>query len=502
MDKRRSILNICVSVGFKIITMVMSIAVKRLLIMSCGNEVNGLNALFLSIIGFLSVAELGIGTAITFCMYKPIVQGETDKVAALYHLFRRIYFVVGAIILASGLLLTPFIHHFAKDFAQLNVDLYSTFVLMLVSVVITYFFGAKTALINAYKNNYITTAINSCGILLQYILQIAVLRFTHSFTWYLVCRIVSVLVQWIVTEMVTRKKYASLLRNKQKVDQDGRSELMRNIKAMFMHKIGHLLVNTFDSIIISIFVGVVALGEYSNYTAILNAMTSVITLIFTSLTSVWGHLYVQQNKDTARRYCELFHLLNYMVGVVFYLGYFAVIDNLIAILFSAELVLSRSLSAVITMNGFVHFMRQSVMTFREATGTFYYDRWKPLVDGTVNVILSVLFVKWIGMAGVIVATIITNLMVCHIVEPYVLYKNAFGISAKKYYAKNYGMIASFAALLLLQSQLIWKCETPWMQMVVNGCISVGLSTLVCVLIWLVRPNLRQDVRKLIMKGAT
>ena len=109
MDKRKSILNVSVSMTFKIITMIMAIVVKRILITACGNEVNGLNALYLSIIGFLSVAELGVGSAITFCMYKPIVEGKTEKIVALYQLFNKIYITIGAIILICGLVLIPFI---------------------------------------------------------------------------------------------------------------------------------------------------------------------------------------------------------------------------------------------------------------------------------------------------------------------------------------------------------------------------------------------------------
>ena len=155
MDRRKSILNVTVSLAFKIITMILVIFVKRILIQTCGNEVNGLNALYISVIGFLAVAELGVGSAITFCMYKPIVEGDHQQVSALYQLFRRLYLIIGGIILAGGLLITPFIHHLAKDYTTLDVNLYTTFVLMLISVVISYWFSAKTSLINAYKNNYI-----------------------------------------------------------------------------------------------------------------------------------------------------------------------------------------------------------------------------------------------------------------------------------------------------------------------------------------------------------
>ena len=131
MDKKKSLLNVSVSIGFQIITMIMVIFVKKMLIQVCGNEVNGLNALYLSIIGFLSVAELGVGSAITFCMYKPIVEGDIQKVSALYCLFKKVYTIVSGVILASGLAITPFIHLLAKDYTELNVDLYGTFILII-----------------------------------------------------------------------------------------------------------------------------------------------------------------------------------------------------------------------------------------------------------------------------------------------------------------------------------------------------------------------------------
>ena len=481
MDKRKSILNVSVSITCKLITMLSVIWVRRTLIRFCGNEVNGLNALYLSIVGFLSVAELGVGSAITFCMYKPIVAGDHNKVSALYHLFRRLYLLIGGVIFLSGLAVTPFIHVFAKDYAALDVNMYLTFVLMLLSVVLTYLFASKTALMNAYKNNYITTAIQSSGLILQYVLQIAVVYVTHSFVWYLVCRIVAVLVQWALTELAARKRYLPILVNKQSLDQETKRDVTVSIKAMFMHQIGNVLVNTVDSVVISFFVGVISLGKYSNYITILSAMNGVIVLVFTSLTSVVGHLYAETDRETSKRHCDRFHDLNFVIGTVFFLGYYGVIDNLIAILFFETLVVEKSVSFVITLNGFVQFMRQSVLVFRNASGTFYYDRWKPLFEGITNLVLSVVLVRKMGVTGVIAATILTNLVICHVAEPYVLYRYAFSASPKAYYKKNYGMILLFTVSLCILHGMLRQMDDQWIELLVNGCLSVGVSGVVCII---------------------
>lgn len=497
MDKRKSILNVSVSVGFKLLTVVMVMLVKRFLIQACGNEVNGLNAMYLSIIGFLAVAELGVGTAITFCMYKPIVDGDDQKVSALYCLFQKLYRIVGAVILLGGFLLAPFIGHFAKDYAQLNVNLYLTFLLMVLSVALTYLFGAKTALMNAYKNNYITTAITSGGILLQYVLQIIVLIVTKSYVWYLLCRIVATLVQWIVTEVITRRKYCKIIHTKAKIDADTRKDLIKNIKAMFMHNVGYLLVNALDSLVISYFIGVAVLGEYSNYTMVLTQMTAVLKMFFTSLTSVFGHLYAKEGKTAARKYCEAFYLLNFALAAVSFLGYYAVIDDFISLVFAKNLLLSRVTTYVITLNGFVMFLRSNVIVFREATGTFYHDRWKPLLEGVVNAALSILLVHSLGIVGVILATLITSLLICNVIEPYVLYKNAFAASPKRYYLSNYSLIALFACGLCLFDLCKYDTAVSVLGFVTNIIIAVGIAIALCGIAVFMNYRMLKDVwRKL------
>lgn len=499
MDKRKSLLNVSVSVGFKILTMIIVIFTRRILIDTCGNEVNGLNSLYISIIGFLSVAELGVGSAITFCMYKPIVEENYDQVSALYHLFRKIYAAIGSTVLLSGLLLTPFLKYFAKDYAQLDVNLQLTFLLMLLSVVASYFFGAKTALINAYKDNYITNAIYFCGLILEYLLEIFVLLLTRSFAWYLMCKIISVLLQWMVTSWITEKKYRKIISNRQRVDPETRKNLVRSIKAMFMHKVGYLLVNSADSVIISMFVGVIVLGEYSNYTTVLTTLAGVLSLVFSSLTSVFGHVYMSQSKEITQKYSEMFHLLNFVIGVVSHLGYYAIIDNLVAVLFAEELIVAKSISFVITLNGFVQFMRHNTLTFRDATGAFYNDRWKPLVEGLLNIVLSVLLVKKIGVTGVIAATIVTNLLLCHIIEPYVLYRNSFETSPRKFYLKNYSMMILFVVLLVFLDRNMVETGNHWTELFINGFMSVGISGCGCALVFLVDKETRRFMKSAMKK---
>ncbi len=482
MDKRKSLINVSVSITFKFLLMIAGILARRFLIEYIGNEANGLNSLYVSLVGFLSIAELGVGSAITFCMYKPIVEGEEDKVAALYNLFTKLYLVIGGVILLVGVGIMPFLKFLAKDYGQVDGGLYLTFAIMLFSVALSYAFSSKISLINAYKNNYITTSILSLGQLLQFGLQVVVAIATRSFSWYLFCLIVGVLFQWLITEIVTRKKYGKILKNKSKVDKEATREVVKNVKAMFAHKVGDVLVNTADSVIISAFIGVTLLGKYSNYTAIMTSMIGIISLFFTPLTSIVGQAFVS-NKETLKGHYKFFYSVNFLLGCIFFLGYYAVIDNLVYLLFGKGLALSKAVSIVITINYFIQFLRRSTLLFRDATGTFYNDRWKPLLEGATNVALSIAFVflfrEWFGedfaIVGVIVATIATNLLICNIVEPYVLFKHAFKDSPKRQILKNYLYIALFVAMTFALNAVMISDENQWLEMLINGGISIVFS---------------------------
>ncbi|MDE6201021.1 MAG: hypothetical protein K2M47_03990 [Clostridiales bacterium] len=484
MDKRRGIKNVTVSIFFRVIMLVGSLLVRRYLIRYIGNDVNGLNSLYLSILNVLSVAELGIDSAIIFCMYKPVVDGDTKKVSALYRLFTKLYLICGLIIVVGGCAVMPALPYLAKEYENTQINLYLTFGLMLISVVLSYTFSSKTSLINAHKNNYISTSIHYGGMLLQYGLQILVLVTTRSFVWYLVCRIVSVAVQWAITEIITRKKYGAIIKDKQKVDAETKKSATKNIVAMFMHKIGYVLVNTVDSIVISSFIGISILGKYSNYTTIMTAMTGVITLCFTPLTSVIGHMFVEESERAAQRYFNFFHTFNFILGVVFFLGYYAVIDNLVAGLFGRDLKLVKSISFVITVNYFIQFIRRSTILFRDASGTFYHNRWMPICEGLLNIALSILFVKVFpgeyNVVGVIVATIITNLFICHIVEPYVLYKYALRTTPRNYYIRNYVYIAVFTGWLVIMHFCLVDISNIWLQMIANGFIAIAMAIPLCI----------------------
>ena len=484
MDKKKGILNIGTSIISKIILLLVALYMRRLLILYIGNEANGLNSLYASIIGLLSVAELGVGSAIIFSMYSPIVRGDNKKVAALYCLYRKLYRIIGLVIFVAGLALMPFLPK--------------------MTVVISYLYSAKTSLIEAYKDNYINTAIGTISRMIRYALQIAAIIIWKSFVIFLICQIIETIIIWYFTDRTARKLHPEILSMRETLDQDYKREVTKNIKAMFMHKIGAIVVGAVDSMIISIFIGVAILGKYTNYTAICGAMTGIIALFFTPLTSVIGHLCASKNSGEIRKYFNYFYSMNYILGVFFFLGYYAVIDNLVVLFFGSDLTMLRGIPFVITVNSFTGYMRNAQLMFRDASGTFYYDRWKPIVEGIANIILSIIFVnifpEGYEVVGVIAATIVTSLLICYIVEPHILFKYVFKEPATKFYFLNYSRVILFVLCMLLVDWLKISCDSNMMELLLNGMISVGISVAFLGLLSVFDRGFRQDARVLLTQA--
>ena len=505
MDRRRSILNISAAVISRVILLAAALVVRRLLIKYIGNDANGLESLFASIIGTLSVAELGVGSAIVFSMYSPIVNKDAGEVAALYQLYRKLYRFIGMIILTAGLIVMPMLPFLINDYQLLSINVYVPYILTLTAVVLSYLYSAKTSLIEAYKDNYITTGILTVSRLICYGIQTAVILIWRSYILFVFCYIIETVIIWVLTSMVVKILHGDILYRKDSLGSGKLAEVTRSVKAMFMHKIGSILCGAIDNMIISVFIGVIILGKYSNYVFIAGVLAGTIGLFFSPLTSIIGNLCAKNDPLRTHAVFELFYSLNFVLGLVFFLGYYAVIDDMIALCFGGDLKLSRALVFIITLKYFTQFMRKSQLLFRNASGTFYNDRWKPVIEGIANLFLSLLFVNIFPdeyrVAGVIVATIITTMFICHTVEPYVVFHNVFGLSPKMFYVRNYSYTALFVICVIIMDLIKKSYDSDIISLLINGSLSLPVSLGALLLIAAADKTFRQQLAGLLSKDS-
>lgn len=416
--------------------------VRRVFVVTLGEVYLGLNGLFGDILSMLSLAELGFGTAIVFSLYKPLAENDTEKIKSLMRLFRQAYRFVGVFVLAAGLLLTPFLDFFVKEMPQNIPHIRWIYVLNVINSAASYFFIYKASLLFADQKKYIEMQINMVVKFAAAVLQIAALLLTGSYFLYLGIMIVSTFGQNLMISKQVDRIYPFLKeKNVAGLDADDRSVIRKNVGAMVFHKVGYVAVFSTDSILMAKFVSVAVVGIYSNYMLIRKALLNVIDLLFVSLAASMGNLNAcETDEKKYEAYSHIYFLSAWMFGFIS-ICLFYLYNPFIRLWLGEKYLLSDTTVGMIVFNFYMYCMRMPINNTKDAMGLFWNDRYKPIAEVLVNLVMSVLLAQTMGIDGVLLGTLISTVTVPFLVEPYVLYKNGLKRKVSHYYIQYAGYLA-------------------------------------------------------------
>jgi len=277
--------------------LVLQFFLRTVLIYTMGVEYLGLNGLFTNIFSFLNLAELGIGSAIVFSMYKPIAEGDTEKVKTLQAMYKKFYLIICIVVLVLGLGLTPFIKYFMSGGIVANINVYVLYLMYLLNTLVGYLCAHKRSLLFAYQRNDIESKIRTICLICMTIIQMGVLLLTKNYYLYFAITIVFTIIECLWIYIVAKKKYPEIDGPSQPLDNETKKVITKNVAALSMHKIGTSVVLSTDNILISSFLGVVLLGAYSNYFMIISALTSVYSVLSNALTASVGNLVASADSE-------------------------------------------------------------------------------------------------------------------------------------------------------------------------------------------------------------
>lgn len=289
---KNTVKNIIWGIINKIINIILPFVARSVIIYTLGAEYLGLNGLFTSILQVLNLAELGIGYAIVYNMYKPIAEDDTDTICALINLYKKLYRVIGCIILFIGLLIMPFLEHFIQGTYPTNINLQILYLIYLFNTVIGYFvFAYKGALLYAHQKNALISNINTIICLVQNIVQIIILLYFTDYYLYIVIMPICTIMYNIGVAVVAKKKYPQYV-SKGSLNKEIISDLSQRVKGLMISNICNSTRNAFDSIFISSYIGLTAVAIYSNYYYIMAAILSVLSIITRSMMAGVGNSIV------------------------------------------------------------------------------------------------------------------------------------------------------------------------------------------------------------------
>ncbi len=465
------ILNVFTGTVGEVLQLSLQFICRTVFIYTLAEEYLGINGLFENILKILSLTELGFGSALIYSMYKPISENNQNEICALMNLYKKIYNIIGLIILGLGLSLTPFLHVLVRGGENIP-NLKLIFILVLLNSVSTYFLGYKSSIINASQKKYITIIIQKIFQLLEVVLKTFVLLYFKAYLVYLIigimCNIGNNIFQYIIAD----KMYPYLKTDTKTLPSKSiQSEIFKNTKAMAMHKMGSVIVTGTDNLLISSFVNIASVGLYSNYMLILNSVSRFTSLISTTMTASVGNLVATCNKEKIyRTYCKISFMSLWIHGFCA-CCFMTLLNPFIDIWLGSKFVFPTYVVELIVFNRFLIGFREATIVFRDAMGLFWYDRYKPLLEIIVNLVVSVVMVQQIGISGVFLGTIFSGVFVCCWIEPYILFKHGFQKPFRMYFQRVVPITISIICITVI----LFYCETNLPTGLIGFILRMGIS---------------------------
>ena len=474
--------NIGASLLMTVINIALGFITQKIFAHQLGTINLGLNGLFTNIISVLSIADLGIGTAIVFNMYRPISQNNIEKIKTLMSLYKKSYRIIAGAVLILGILILPFLKVIIGsnniDIIDSSINIYLLFSLYLFDTVFSYLLTYKRSMLYANQKNYIINLIHTVCILFMYSLQIIILLIFKNFYLYLIVRIVCRLVENIIINIRTDKIYP-FLRDKdiKKIDENTKIDISRRVKASIFHNIGGYIVLGTDNIIISLFIGIEMVGLYSNYLLIINALNNLIGQIFSSITASVGNLLIEKDYKKINNLCDNFNYINYWIYVIAGCMLCCCVQPFIMIWLGRDYLLSTIVVVILAINFFAQGMRKTMQVFTEAGGICYENRFVPVVEALVNIVFSVLLAKLIGLPGVFIGTILSSLVLHFYSYPKYVYRNLLQRNFTDY-IKQFAIKTAIFLMILFSCIFIIKFisfNNIFINLIVNALVSFSIS---------------------------
>ena len=426
--------NLICAVAGELLLAALKFLSRRVFVLLLGREYLGLNGLFTDVLSMLSLAELGFSVSITYSLYRPVAQGDTETIKSLIRLYRRVYRAVGLTVLTLGLCLTPFLSFFMKEIPKDIPHIPLIYVLNLVNASISYFFSYKSTRLFVHQQKYVETAIRAAVSLAAVGAQIGVLLLTRNYLYYLFLAIAATVVQNAAVSLQADRLYP-YLREKdiRPLPEEALGEIRRNVRAMLLHRIGAVAVFNTDNLLISKFAGVASAGLYSNYTMIRGFLNILVSALFDAITPALGNLTATEPEESKRTACRRLSFFSAWLFGWMSICLFCLYDPFIDLWLGEGYLLSKPAVLLIAVNFYVNGMRTPVNNTKSVLGLFWDDRYKSIVEAACNLAVSVLLARRWGVEGIMAGTLVSTLAFPFWCEPLVLYRRGLRVPAGEYF---------------------------------------------------------------------
>lgn len=499
-----SYLNIAAGLGGYSVNIILSMINRMVFTRTLPPEYLGINGLFTNILSMLSLAELGVGGAIVYALYKPIAENDEEKIASIVKVFGLAYRIIGSVIGVVGLCIMPFLSLLLEDQPAIHESLHLIYCVYLFNTASSYFFTYRSTLITAAQMNYLNTGINYAVISIQTIIQMLYLIITKEYIGYLFIQSLGTLTYNVIISRVAVRKFPYIKeKNIAPLTKEETFSILKNMRDLMVYKVSGILVNSVDSIIITAFQGLSITGITSNYQLLTRTLNTLLNQIFNGLGASVGNLNASETKEKRVSVLNMLNLLNFWMFGWGAIGIIFVSSDLVELMFGDKYILRPIIPCILAINFFTVGMMNAIWTFKHTMGLFKYGRFMQLFTAGFNLLFSLVLGRKFGLSGILFATILARLLTNLWYDPYVVYKIGLGDSPLKYLAKYIKyiitMIISCVVCAGLCKLIMIFATDVWLRVILKGLLCSLVANAVFFLMFYGTPEIN-DAKLIVRKG--
>ena len=439
----RSAKNFVFTMAANCIAILIGLLAQKLFISILGLEYAGLNGLFSNVITMLALADLGIGEAVVFHLYKPLKDKDEDMVRSLMNFYRKAFRIVAGIIAVIGVCLIPVLPYITGK-SEVDMNLTLIFLIFLADTVFSYFLSYKRAILYADQKNFFISMIHMIYLISVNTAQLLMLYFTRDYYAYLLVKLAFRVFENVAIAAIANKLYPYLKEKSVKpLEKNILADIKKKVGALFFHKIGSFVVNGTDNILISVFLGLSKAGLYNNYFIVIDAATKLINPAIGALTPSVGNMLVSEDREHSFKIFRRMRFMNFWIAAVAATTMFVMIQPFVGFWFGAKYLLSVYVAMILSLQFYQLLMRGTFSAFQDAAGIFYENRFVPLIESLLNLVSSIILLKMFGLAGVFMGTIVSSLALWCFSYPKFVYTKLFGRKWSDYILEMAGYLAVF-----------------------------------------------------------
>lgn len=437
MRTANSIKNISISLISQMIFILFGFVTRKIFLENLGTEYLGINGLLTNVIAMLGLAEMGIGGSITYSLYKPLAEKNEEKIIALVQLYKKLYVYIATVVLILSLGFYPFLGKLAKE--SISIKYMSLIYFIFVGRnIISYLYAYKWAIISADQKEYLLGRSILIFQIIVMILRIFILSVYKNYLLFLCVDFIFLIIQNIYNGKMVEKLYPYITTEKKyQIDEEIKDDIKKNVKALFLHSVGSYCVFGTDNLLISYFINVSTVGLYSNYTMLIAQINNLTFPIFGGLGASIGNMLASESQEKSYRIFKVVYFTNFFIYSLATIFLFNLVEPFISWWLGKQYILDSLTFFVIMFNFYIGGLGIAVRIFKGKAGIFTQDKYMPIIESFINLVASIILVKYYGLAGIFMGTTISSLLVVFWTAPYMIYKNLFTNYQMAEYFKKY-----------------------------------------------------------------